>query len=586
MKIKTSIMLISTIVYMAFAINDTWVTTGRDQAYPNEMYFVGVGLSERGADAAKQNAIVEIKKQISVKVNASMLDEQTSLTSGGKEVATNRIESRARLVTGGDVQGVEIVKTATQGGIAYALAILDKKNFATNTKTKIAELKEQLAKNIEGATADIASAKVGAALDKLSDAKKLINQIVDLRTMLSAAAEITAAEKLNYSFADIAALYEKCISSVRMTKVSGDAQVFAVGMVPSDPFVVTIKTTDGTAVPMIPVVLLDGSKKIADKYTDDAGKAEFMMGEKADMSAGSHSYTATIALQVSSASKKYLNSQNQTFSYTVQSNPCFAKIAVEVTGDLASGRADIGKKVIARLAKYDIKNDPQAENSITVTVGAKEVGGVSGLSESNSFIKTEVTLGIVLLDDDGKEVASITGTAKGMGGSVVKSAAQGIDNVKIDKDIKIILEKLCNAKAAGPKLKIAVFEFKNRGYYAYWYDMAIDLSDMIITKLINSGKFDVVERSQLERIMEEKALAQSGVVEEKEAVAVAQLAGADIILIGSANALSGKIEADARIVDIKTGIAKCAMSSSSYSITDLRALADDLVGQIKNKCAK
>jgi hypothetical protein len=81
-------------------------------------------------------------------------------------------------------------------------------------------------------------------------------------------------------------------------------------------------------------------------------------------------------------------------------------------------------------------------------------------------------------------------------------------------------------------------------------------------------------------------LAQSGVVEEKEALQAAQLAGADVILIGTATIAGDKIETDARIVDIKSGVAKCAMSSSAYSLSDLRALADDLVGQIKGKCAK
>ncbi|HEX7509675.1 MAG TPA: CsgG/HfaB family protein, partial [Chitinivibrionales bacterium] len=283
--------------------------------------------------------------------------------------------------------------------------------------------------------------------------------------------------------------------------------------------------------------------------------------------------------------KKYLTAQAQSFGYTVQSNPCFAKIDVEVSQSLASGRDDIIKKVMARLSKYDIKHDPQAENTLKVTVRAVEAGGVQGLSQSSSFIKTDVTMVLTLLDD-GKELATVQGSAKGIGGSVVKSAAQGIDNVKIDKDLKPLIEKMCSAKAAGPKLKIAVFEFKNRGFYHYWYDMAVNLSDMLITKLINSGKFDVVERTQLDRILQEKSLAQSGVVEEKEALQAAQLAGADIILIGSATIAGDRIETDARIVDIKNGIAKCAMSSSAYSLSDLRALADDLVGQIKGKCAK
>jgi TolB-like protein len=569
----------------AFA-GDQWVTAGRDIEYPNDLYFVGVGMSERGPDPAKQAAMVEVKKQITVKVSASMLDEQSSFISGGRETSVNRVESRSRLTTSGEVQGIEVVKTAQKGKISYALAVLDKKNFVSNCRAKISELKKQLAQIMEAATADANAAKVGAALSKLSEAKKLIADILEQRTMLSAAAEITKAEELNVTMTDITALYEKCVSSVRMTKVSGDNQVFAVGMVPSEPFVVQVATADGTPVALLPIALLDGTKRVVEKFTDDKGRAELFIGEKADMSAGSHSYTAAVSLQVSSDAKKLLSAQNQTFSYNVQSNPCFAKVSVEVSPTLASGREDMVKKITARLSKYDIKNDPESENTLKVTVSATEAGGVQGLSQSSSFIKTEVTLVMTLVDEAGKELASVQGAAKGTGGSVVKSAMQGIDNVKIDKDLKPLLEKMCSAKPSGPKLKIAVFEFRDRGVYHYWYDMAIKLSDMLITKLINTGKFDVVERSQLDRIMQEKSLAQSGVVEEKEAMQAAQLAGADVILVGTASIAGDRIETDARIVDIKNGVAKCAMSSSAYSLSDLRALADDLIGQIKGKCAK
>jgi TolB-like protein len=582
--------VLSGVIFVVAALSifagDQWVSAGRDIEYPNDLYFVGIGMSERGPDAAKQAAMVEVKKQITVKVSASMLDEQSSFIAGGKETSINRVESRSRLTTSGEAQGIEVVKTALKGKISYALAVLDKKNFVSNCRAKIAELKKQLAQLMEAASADIAGAKVGAALRKLSDAKKVIADILEERTMLSAAGEITKAEELNFTMTDVAGLYEKCVSSIRMTKVSGDNQAFAVGMVPAEPFVVQVATTDGAPVALLPVALFEGTKRVLDKFTDDKGRAELLLGEKSDMSAGSHSYVASISLPVSSDAKKYLTSQNQTFSYAVQSNPCFAKVSVEVSQTLASGRDEIEKKVAARLSKYDIKNDPESENSLKVVVSATDAGGVQGLSQSSSFIKTDVTLVMTLVDESGKELASLQGGAKGTGGSFVKSASQGIDNVRIDKDIKPMLEKMCSAKPGGPKLKIAVFEFRDRGVYHYWYDMAIKLSDMLITKLINTGKFDVVERSQLDKIMQEKSLAQSGVVEEKEAMQAAQLAGADVILVGTASIAGDKIETDARIVDVKTGIAKCAMSSSAYSLSDLRALADDLVGQIKGKCAK
>jgi len=86
----------------AFAMaGDEWMTSGKDIAYPQELYFVGIGMSERSQDAAKQNAMIEVRKEISVSVSATMLDEQYSISSAGKETSGGRTESRARLSTSG-----------------------------------------------------------------------------------------------------------------------------------------------------------------------------------------------------------------------------------------------------------------------------------------------------------------------------------------------------------------------------------------------------------------------------------------------------------------------------------------------------
>src|SRR5512133_1530687 len=103
-----------------FAAKADWTATGKHQAYPMEMYFVGVGLSEKGLDAAKQNAVVEVKKQISVKVSATTLDELTSYSVAGTERTASKSESRARLTTSGDVQGIQVVETVKKGKLFYA----------------------------------------------------------------------------------------------------------------------------------------------------------------------------------------------------------------------------------------------------------------------------------------------------------------------------------------------------------------------------------------------------------------------------------------------------------------------------------
>jgi len=565
-------------VGMTFAANE-WVSSGKHPAYPVDLYFVGVGLSERGMDAAKQSAMVEVKKQISVKVNATTLDEMSSFSINGAEKSASKSESRAMLTTSGDVQGIQVVETAQQGKLFYALAILDKNNFISNTKAKIQELKKDLATQMTGAKADIAAGKIGLGMKKLSAAKRDITDIYEQRTLLSAAAAVGEAEAVPVSQNDIAALYEQCVASIKVEKAAGDNQELAVGMVPEAPFAVTV-TAQGTPVSGVLMELRDENNKLVmDKFTDEAGNAAFSLGENVNSAVGTHKYTAMLKLPVNTSLQKTLASTNQTFSYAVKSNPCYANIQVKVADELKGDLADLTDKAVKLMGKYDVQMDTAADYVLQLGVSAKETGNVTGLSESRTFVKTDVTMVFGLLEN-GKSLVSFQKTGKGTGSTFGKSVATAVSNVGIKSDIKLILEKICGT-ATGPKQKIAVFPFKNMSAYADWYNLAESMSDMIITKLINSRKFDVVERSQINKIMEEKSLGQSGIVEQNEAMQAAQLAGAELLLIGSAGVVGGKIEVDARIIDAAKGTALCAMSSSGFDVTNLRALADDVVSKIK-----
>ena len=420
-------LIITALIIAAGSIQagNEWITTGKSPEYPVDLYFVGVGLSEKGQDAAKQSAMVEIKKQISVKVNSSTLDEMSSFSINGSEKTTSKSESRAMLTTEGDVQGIQVVATAMQGKIYYALAVLDKNNFISNTKAKIQEMKKDLSTQITGAKADIAGGKIGLGMKKLSAAKKDITDIYEQRTLLSAAAPVTEAESVPVSQNDIAALYEQCVASIKVEKTGGDNQGLSVGMVPEAPFAIMV-TAQGTPVTGVLVELRDENNKLVmDKFTDETGSSVFSLGENVNSSVGTHKYATVVKLPVNSNLQKTLASTNQTFSYTVKSNPCYSKVEVKVQADLNASSADLIDRALKLLAKYDVMEDKESENIVQIGIAAKETGTVSGLSESNTFVKTDVTLSFALVQDN-KNIVSFQKIAKGQGSTYAKSVADGL----------------------------------------------------------------------------------------------------------------------------------------------------------------
>jgi curli biogenesis system outer membrane secretion channel CsgG len=88
--------------------------------------------------------------------------------------------------------------------------------------------------------------------------------------------------------------------------------------------------------------------------------------------------------------------------------------------------------------------------------------------------------------------------------------------------------------ASSDKPRIAVLEFKNKADNQWWYHGGAEAAqDVFVTELVKSGKFRVVEREQLEALMQEKNLTLSGDVDPSTAVRVGKLLGVNYLLTGA-----------------------------------------------------
>jgi curli biogenesis system outer membrane secretion channel CsgG len=87
---------------------------------------------------------------------------------------------------------------------------------------------------------------------------------------------------------------------------------------------------------------------------------------------------------------------------------------------------------------------------------------------------------------------------------------------------------------AADKPRVAVLEFKNKADNQWWYHGGAEAAqDVFVTELFKSGKFRVVEREQLEALMQEKNLTLSGDLDASTAVRVGKILGVNYLLTGS-----------------------------------------------------
>jgi len=88
--------------------------------------------------------------------------------------------------------------------------------------------------------------------------------------------------------------------------------------------------------------------------------------------------------------------------------------------------------------------------------------------------------------------------------------------------------------AQGQKVRVAVLNFENNSSWSNWGDgLGNAAADELVTQLVNSGKFSVIERRQLDAIIAEQNLGQSGRVNSATAAQLGQILGVQAVLMGS-----------------------------------------------------
>lgn len=93
--------------------------------------------------------------------------------------------------------------------------------------------------------------------------------------------------------------------------------------------------------------------------------------------------------------------------------------------------------------------------------------------------------------------------------------------------------KLEIPKLTGPKRKIAVLKFEDRApNHWYKYDLGQGMSDMLVTELVKSNNFIVIEREMLDKILDEQKLGQTGLLSPNAATKVGKLLGVSAIVAG------------------------------------------------------
>ncbi len=137
-----------------------------------------------------------------------------------------------------------------------------------------------------------------------------------------------------------------------------------------------------------------------------------------------------------------------------------------------------------------------------------------------------------------------------------------------------------DATASFKKTKIAVLDFEQRGESGKNKDMGGIVAEWFTTAMVKDGRFEVVERALLKKIIEEQKLGMSGLIDQNSTAQLGKILGVKTIISGSVMLLQDHIEVNARIINVNTGSIVAAENLRSESSANLKEAIEHLTAKI------
>jgi len=146
-----------------------------------------------------------------------------------------------------------------------------------------------------------------------------------------------------------------------------------------------------------------------------------------------------------------------------------------------------------------------------------------------------------------------------VGVALVGTACSPSTSIKLRQDTSVHQTEKVESKYTGPKRRIGVVSFENKAPYAQTR-LGDTATDILVTELVKSGKFIVVERDKLDKVLAEQKFGQSGVIDPATAAQVGRVLGLNAIVTGAVTQFGVKSEGkDFLISQSKQQIVECSV---------------------------
>jgi hypothetical protein len=131
------------------------------------------------------------------------------------------------------------------------------------------------------------------------------------------------------------------------------------------------------------------------------------------------------------------------------------------------------------------------------------------------------------------------------------------------------------------KLRVAVFDPTSSGT-SIDEGTKLAVQELISSTIVNTGKFTIVERSMIDKIMKEQAFQNSDIADNSQATEIGKLAGANKIILSAVSLVSGRNMLSIKIIDVQTAtvdLQKTKIVSANDLLDVVEPLTLELLGE-------
>jgi len=136
--------------------------------------------------------------------------------------------------------------------------------------------------------------------------------------------------------------------------------------------------------------------------------------------------------------------------------------------------------------------------------------------------------------------------------------------------------------AVSGKIRLAVIDFEQKATQEFQGKQIGEIvAEWLITSLVNTGRFEVVERAQMQKILKEQQLGLTGMISQETAAKVGEILGVKVIITGSVIQIGNTYDLNARLINVEDGSILKAERIRGTGLESLERMMDSLAESIK-----